>query len=144
MLPALAPLARDPPARDLLRRRRIGDVDDLVDVARVSGHAGREVDVAAAVVVVAVRSSAAGLEPAEERGRLGIADVPDQDAFVERTSGFFSPAGSDLLQPGDHAPTGDLYLDGPRVGRAVDEADQPWRASVGDVDDGPPAMPEVA
>ena len=89
--PALAPgnpLALAPPARDLDWVRRIGDVDDLVDVPGEAGGQRGRMHVAPPGVVVAVRAVAAGTVVAELPRVLGIREIPDQKAFVIADAGI--------------------------------------------------------
>ncbi len=146
--PALAPgdpLAPAPPARDLDRTGRIGDVDELVDVAVEAGRQGGRVHVAPPGVVVAVRAAAAGTVVAELPRVLGIREIPDQKAFVVADAGIRrrQPFVRDLLERRDHAPVGDLDLQRPGVGGTGNEAQVPRVRDIGHLDDAPPRLPQM-
>ena len=144
LLAARDPLALAPPARNLHWARRIVDVDDLENVAFVSLGQARRIDVAAAVIVVAVRAGAAGLEMAEPLRVFGVGEVPDEKPFLERRAGRVAPSRRDPLERGDHAPLGDLHLQRPGIGRPRQKAHEARPRRIRHLDDVEAGMPQRA
>ncbi len=142
-LPTSHPLTLAPPARDFAWPARIGDVDDLIDVALIAIGQGGRMNVAPAVVVVAMRAAAAGFVLTESARILGVGQIPDHEALVVRTVRIAAPAGRNALHRGDHAALGDLHLQRPGVGRTVDESHEARSRRIGHFDDRQPAMPEL-
>ena len=74
----------------------------------------------------------------------GVGDVPDEKPFGEFLPLGSTPAGSDALEGGDHFSFGHLDLDGPGVCRSGKECHVLRMAWVGDIENGPAPVPEMA
>src|SRR5215471_19137583 len=114
-----------PPGAGRLGGGRVGDVDDGQELALEAGQAAGGIHPGAAVVEVAVGAGAAAGPLAEQLGPVGFAHVPDEEAVLRGGVRVAAgQAGRRVLQRGDHDAVGDLHLDGHRVGRPGQPAQQ--------------------
>ena len=125
-LAAGLPLARDPPAPDLARTGRIGEIEDHHDVADIAFRRRRQVGVAA-VEIVAMHA-ASGSAPFGDRLRIARArDVVDRDPAAE-----LGRAGlTELLVVDDHDAVGGPHLVGVPALRQIDAREPARMARVG-------------
>src|ERR1043165_3391010 len=95
--------------------RWVRDVDDDVDLAEVAPDGGGGMDVAAAVVAVAVRAETAGLPLPQAHRMHGLGDAPDDDPVLPRCVRIGVTAHLGSLEGGDQLAVSDIELAGPRV-----------------------------
>ena len=137
-------LARHPPAAGFLRLRRILDVEDHEDAAVEAFGRRGEISVAAAGIGIAVGAVGIG-PPVRDHLRVDrIADVPDQHALIVRPFLIEAPPDRRLLQRRHQDIAVRRHLDGPGVGRPGNVLHEGRIFRIGDVDDGPAAVPEMA
>ena len=120
LLAARLPLAGNPPAADLERLRRIGEIEDHHDVADIAFHRRRDVGVAA-VEIEAVHAAADRAPFGDQLRCGGLGDVVDVDPAAEVVSGS---ALAELLVIDDHDAVGDTHL----VRMPAFSARRCWRA----------------
>src|SRR5262245_54819084 len=93
----------------------IGNIDEPINFSRQARRAGGGVNEVAAVVEVAMRPRAAGLEMAKSSRTGRLADVEDVKTFRVRLTVGAAPARGDAFQSCDHLAVGDLDLDRPGI-----------------------------
>ena len=128
---------------DLPGLRRISDIDDTIDFSRHTRRAGRRVNEIAAVVKIAMRAGAAGLEMADPARFGRLANVEDEKAFGKGLAVNAAPTRRNAFQRRNHFSFGDLDLDGPSIFRAWNISDELRRRWIRDVENAPAAMPEM-
>ncbi|MER9231869.1 hypothetical protein NKI56_07160 [Mesorhizobium sp. M0622] len=103
-------LARHPPASGFARTRAIRNIEDDVDVAPVTRHAGGKVDITSTGIEVAMRAVSAGTVVTELFRIDGVGDIPDQNAFAKRCVGVTAEMSKGLFEGGHHRVAGQIYL----------------------------------
>jgi hypothetical protein len=133
-------LSGDPPAADLLRLRRIGEIEDHHYVADIALGRRRDIGVAA-IEIIAVHALAVGAPLGDQAGTRGIGDIVDAESAAElRIAVRPLPLVID-----DHDAVGNAHLVGVPAGGHFDARKDLRIERIGDVDDrGPCRLPHVA
>src|SRR5579859_5728714 len=137
-------LTLHPPASGLFRILGIADIHKHENLAAIAGHGGGGVEVLATGISDAMDAECAGLPVRKQLPVHWIADVPDERTLVVCFARMAAPVGGTPLQCGHHDVVVKLHLDGVGVRGAVDKFQELWIGGIGDVQDGPTAVPQMA